>query len=45
MLGGLARIQMDAGDRPGALHTWRELLERFPATLDAPAIRHVCARR
>ena len=39
MLRGLARIQLDAGDRPGALRTWRELLERFPATVDAPAIR------
>jgi hypothetical protein len=38
MLGRLARIQMDAGDRPGALRTWRELLERFPATVNAPAI-------
>ena len=39
MLGGLARIQVDAGDRPGALRTWRELLERFPAAVDAPTIR------
>jgi tetratricopeptide (TPR) repeat protein len=39
MLGGLARIRADAGDRPGALRTWRELLERFPGTVDAPAIR------
>ncbi len=38
MLNGLARIQMDAGDRPGALRTWRELLKRFPATVDAQAI-------
>jgi hypothetical protein len=39
MLGVLARIQFDAGDRPGALHTWRELLEHFPAAVDAPTIR------
>jgi hypothetical protein len=39
MLRGLAGIQLDAGDRPAGLRTWRELLERFPATVDAPAIR------
>ena len=44
MLGGLARIQVDAGDRPGALRTWRELLERFPAAVDAPTIRDAHAR-
>jgi hypothetical protein len=38
MLRGLARIQMAAGDRPGALRTWRELLERVPPPVDAPAI-------
>ena len=28
---GWRASRLDAGDRPGALRTWRELLERFPA--------------
>jgi hypothetical protein len=38
MLSLLAQLHLEAGDRPGALHIWRELLERFPAAPDAPAI-------
>jgi hypothetical protein len=38
MLGGLAQIHVDAGDRASALRTWRELLDRYPGTVDAPTV-------
>jgi hypothetical protein len=38
MLRALAQMHADAGDGAGALRTWRELLDRFPAIADAPAI-------
>lgn len=38
MLGGLAQIYADAGDRANALRAWRELLDRYPGTADAPVV-------
>jgi hypothetical protein len=38
MLARLAQIYLDAGDPVRALRTWRELLERYPATVEAAAI-------
>jgi hypothetical protein len=39
MLGGLARLYRQAGDRARAIRTWQELLAAFPALPDAAEVR------